>query len=489
MEDSTPEGYVNDDYYRVATKEAHIGIFCYLNGEKMGFSSINPAILKMFGYKSLDEFNEDFEKNICLSPSQWKKFIGEVVKKGEVLDREVLFKSKNGELVWALCSAKMNKDSRKMGKVLLGSMVDISEYKKKENEREKLQTKIVQSEKMAGVGILAGGIAHEFNNLLQVMGVYVELAKRTKEPEDVDEALDAVLESSQEAKRLIESLMSFSKKNSERRNMCQIADEVDSVISIVGSQLRKYGIQVVKKYTEVPEIRVNKAELNLVFLDMIVNARDAMIPNGGTLEVSIKQADYFIEICFKDTGKGIEKENLCKVFEPFFTTKGALGGGDEFGKGLGLFVSYGAVKRHGGEIEVESEVGKGTKFTIRLPVVKRKHAEKKIVHDNGEQEEGKKTLNILVIDDEERLCKLLTRYFRHLGHKVTSVSHTEQLDSLLNKDNYDIVFLDIVMPGATGIEVLKQIKKTSSQSKVIMMTGKLKDEELMSELNAAGASK
>ena len=110
-------------------------------------------------------------------------------------------------------------------------------------------------------------------------------------------------------------------------------------------------------------------EILQVFLNMITNARDAMLPKGGRLEIVVKQVKDEIEVSFTDTGIGIDKKHLSKVFEPFYTTKGALGGNEKIqGAGLGLSVSYGIVKRHGGMIEVESKVGKGTTFIVKLPV-------------------------------------------------------------------------------------------------------------------------
>ena len=115
-------------------------------------------------------------------------------------------------------------------------------------------------------------------------------------------------------------------------------------------------------------VEVNKPEMQQVFLDMVVNARDAMLPKGGKLKVSVKRAKKNVEISFSDTGIGIEKENLNRLFEPFYTTKGSLEGSTISGTGLGLYVSYGIIRRHKGSIEVRSRVGRGSTFTVRLPL-------------------------------------------------------------------------------------------------------------------------
>jgi len=140
------------------------------------------------------------------------------------------------------------------------------------------------------------------------------------------------------------------------------------VLLLTESQLKKSNIQVVRQYEKAHMIKANKAELQQVFLDMVINARDAMLPKGGKLEICVKQVDENLEVSFSDTGRGIEEKNLAKLFKPFYTTKGPLGGSTIPGTGLGLYVSYAIIQRYKGRIEVESRVGRGTTFTIKLPV-------------------------------------------------------------------------------------------------------------------------
>ncbi|MCK4802035.1 PAS domain S-box protein, partial [bacterium] len=265
---------------------------------------------------------------------------------------------------------KRNIEIEHRGKILLFEVIpvidanyvnlygcDITERKKMEEEKEKLQAQLVQSAKMAAVGTLASGITHGFSNLLQIMVGHVAFAQRTKKREDMKHALNIILDTSDRAAKIIKDLLTFSKPELSEKELCDITEAIESVLSLAEEQLKKHNIKVVRKYERTPAIEVNKTEMQQVFLVIVINARDAMLPKGGKLEICVKQVKENIEVRFSDTGKGIEKENLSKVFEPFYTTKGTLGGSTVPGIGLGLSVSYGIIQRHRGTIEVNSQVG------------------------------------------------------------------------------------------------------------------------------------
>ena len=298
--------------------------------------------------------------------------------------------------------------------------LEISETKLKhtQEEKERIQAQLIQSEKMAGVSTLADGIAHEFNNLLQIINGHVQFAQKSKDPEDIEEAFNITLKTSDRAAKIVKNLVAFSRQDASKKELCDITEPIESVLSLTEDQLKKHNIEVVRKYGTPPQIEVNKAEMQQVFLDMVTNARDAMLPKGGKLEISVKQAKENVELIFTDTGKGIEEKNLRRVFEPFYTTKGTAGEDSKLqGTGLGLSVSYGIVKRHGGTIEVESEAGKGTTFTIKLPLKEgrsKERCEEKIEMENPE------VLNILVVDDEEDICKMFEKWLSTKGHQVKS---------------------------------------------------------------------
>jgi len=248
---------------------------------------------------------------------------------------------------------------------------DITEQKQGEKEQGRLQAQLIQSEKMAGIGTLASGIAHEFNNLLHIMRGHAEFAQSTRKAEDMEEALDVVLKTSDEVAKIVGDLLTFAREepSKKEKESGDIAESIEGVLSLMEEYLRKQNIEIVRKYGKTPQVEMNRGEMQQVFLNIVNNARDAMLPKGGKLEIETKQLNKNIEVSISDTGKGIEKENLGKLFEPFYTTKRTEEDDSEFpGTGLGLSVSYGIVKRHGGTIEAKSKVNKGTTFTVKLPL-------------------------------------------------------------------------------------------------------------------------
>ena len=305
----------------------------------------------------------------------------------------------------------------------------------------------------------------------------------------LEEALDIVGDTSERVSKIIKDLLTFSSRDALERKLSSIPELIDFVLSMTEEHLKKHNIEVVREYRKIPNVEVNKGEMQQVFLNMITNARDAMLPNGGKLEIGIKKVTDNVEISFTDSGIGIEEENLGRVFEPFYTTKGAVGGDTKIqGIGLGLSVSYGIVERHGGMIEVESKAQKKTTFTVRLPARVEK-AEKRVVKEKKEVKVKKtKPVKVLVIDDEEEILKMFTKWLSAEGHQVKSVLTGEKAIGLVKKESFDIVFLDIVMPGIPAIDTLAEIKELSPKTKIFMITGKLVDKELWKELKAKGAS-
>jgi len=367
------------------------------------------------------------------------------------------------------------------------SELEISEtkLKREKEEKERLLIKLIQTVKMAGIENLASGIAHEFNNLLQIMKGHAEFAQRTKKTEDMEEALDIVLKASDKIGNIINDLLAFSRKESFEKVLCDITEPLESVLSLTEEKFKESNIQVVREYEKTSSVEVNKVEMQRVFLNMVTNARDSMLPEGGVLEIGVKSVGENVEVSFIDTGKGIKDENLRRIFEPFYTTQVAVEEDSWLqGIGLGLSVSYRIVKRHGGIIEVESEIGKGSTFTVKLPAKGQKAEEKREERRDVEKSEP---LNILVVDDEQDICKMFTKWLSLDGHRAKSALKGQEAIDLVKKDSFNFVFLDVVMPGIASIDVLKEIKKISPETKVVMITDTLMDKALLNELIKKGA--
>lgn len=222
---------------------------------------------------------------------------------------------------------------------------------------------LMRSEKLASIGRLASGIAHEINNPLTAVLTFSSLLLRKAE-EPQKEKLGIIVKETTRCREIVRGLLNFARQNEPLKQVCSVNDIVENALSLTRNQLKvsESRVAVIKEFEDLPAISIDPNQMLEAFVNIIINAIDAM-PSGGTLKVTTlkMEEEKKIEIRFADTGCGIAREHLEQIFDPFFTTK-------EPGKGtgLGLAVTYGIVERHQGTIEVESEAGKGTTFTIRL---------------------------------------------------------------------------------------------------------------------------
>jgi signal transduction histidine kinase len=240
------------------------------------------------------------------------------------------------------------------------------ENRRQIDEKRRLnEQRLMRSEKLASIGRLAAGIAHEINNPLTSVLTFSSLMLKKAEDEQ-RERLEIIVKETTRCREIVRGLLNFARQNEPRKENCDINKIIEAALSLTKNQLKvsENRITVVKALADVPPQQLDPNQMLEVFVNIIINALDAM-QTGGQLSVSTRPVDggRTVEIRVADTGYGIPKENLAKVFDPFFTTK-------EPGKGtgLGLAVSYGIIDRHNGSIDVESELGKGTTFIIRLPV-------------------------------------------------------------------------------------------------------------------------
>jgi len=241
------------------------------------------------------------------------------------------------------------------------------ELRKKMHDLERSQQELIESSKLAAVGTLAAGVAHEFNNLLAAISGHTELGLVSDDVDEIKRSLNVVIQTVDRAKKITSNLLTFARRREPRMELADVIRAVEAPLELVERDLEKSNIVVERRYSEVPPIVCDSGQISQVCLNLLTNARDAMLPDGGTVTVEIRKDGSDVLIAFTDTGTGIPDDILDKLFQPFVTTKGPLGGGEMAGSGLGLSVSYGIVKNHGGTIEVETELGKGSTFTVRLP--------------------------------------------------------------------------------------------------------------------------
>ena len=233
-----------------------------------------------------------------------------------------------------------------------------------ERELQKIQQALLQSEKLAAMGRLTSQIAHELNNPIYGIMNTLELLKTEIPPTSKRRRiLELSLSEAQRLAEMLRNMLSFSKPEEETRRPVRINELVEGILLVMDKQMRESNIKIETFFDDqIPEVMASTNQMRQVLLNMFKNAKEAM-PKGGTLTVRTMREDNKISIHIQDTGMGIPEGIRDKIFDAFFTTKQAVKG-----VGLGLSVCYGIIKDHGGEIEVESEEGKGTHFTILLPI-------------------------------------------------------------------------------------------------------------------------
>jgi len=339
-------------------------------------------------------------------------------------------------------------------------------------ELKQVQDQIVQAEKLRAMGEMASGVAHDFNNLLAVILGNIQLLLHQLDhlrPEEVRERLKIIEQSSKDGAETIRRIQEFTGVRRDKEfTLLPVNEIIEEVISITQprwkDQAQKKGIQIelTRNLRDVPPVLGNPSELREVLTNMIFNAIDAM-PEGGQLNISTQSPlDGGVEVRISDTGIGMTEEVKKRVFDPFFTTKGVTS------SGLGMSVSYGIIKRHGGEILIESEPGRGTTFILHLPVgFGEKELEEKVLKPIKEVRPAR----ILVIDDEESVRDILSRMLGVKGHQVVVASDGEEGIERFKNEPFDLVFTDLGMPKVSGWEVGMAVKEMNPKVPVIMITG------------------
>lgn len=354
--------------------------------------------------------------------------------------------------------------------LIIISIVDIT-------ETTRLEEQLIQSQKMEAVGQLAAGVSHEFNNLLAIMQLSVEEALELKSEGGFLEMGKSLKASIQQAAFIARRLNEFARPNALEEWSCDVAKSVDGALKMMDNNFKIKRVQVKKNYGKISQTNLDERMLTQVLLNLFRNAEQAM-PEGGDLMVDVFQLQNTIFITVEDTGHGIEKEHLGKVFTPFYTTKGAFGTGKVAGVGLGLAVSYSIMKNIGGSISVESQLGKGAKFTVSLPVKVVAMAKTPApfvpanpigaVKPSLAITAGKK---VLVVDDEAAIRDLLCKLLILSGYTVETANDGASCLEKLASFKPDLLILDLLMPQTNIEELIKRIALTHQALKKIIVTG------------------
>jgi len=360
-----------------------------------------------------------------------------------------------------------------------GVVRDVSNKRKAEQEKRKLEAQLNQAQKMESIGTLAGGIAHDFNNLLMsIQGkISIMLFHIDSDNENYCKLRD-IEGYIQNGSNLTRQLLGFArggKYEVKTTNLNQLIESTSKMFS--GT---KKEIKIHKNYeTNLMDVDTDQGQINQVLLNLYINAWQAM-PDGGDLYIHTEnllldektantyqiELGNYVKLSITDNGDGMDKETMNKIFDPFFTTK-------EFGRGtgLGLASTYGIIRNHNGAITVYSEKGKGATFNIYLPVSKKTNNDVDFCNDTDKVLKGSET--ILFVDDEKRVLDSVNEMLKELGYKVILAESGEKAVHILRENHHDIdlAIIDMIMPGMGGYELYKEIKAITEDIKVLLASG------------------
>ncbi len=437
---------------------------------------VNPAYSKLTGYSFAEAYGESWSvlKSGGVDPS-FSDGIWRTILAGEVWQGELVNRRKDGTPYTERMTITPVTDDR-------GEIGHFIAIKEDITEQKNLQEQFLQAQKVEAVGRLAGGVAHDFNNILTAIGGYAELMMRRLSSSDpLYRHVDQVLKATERASGLTRQLLAFSRKQTLQARVLDLSNAVSDIEKmlrrLIGEDIELHTI----RGAAVGHVKADPAQIEQVILNLALNARDAM-PKGGKLIIEVANAtlgeDYarlhvgiqpgeYVLLTVRDTGVGMNEEVKEHIFEPFFTTKPQ---GE--GTGLGLATCYGIVKQSGGHIQVHTEPGHGTTFKIYLPRVEA-HADPQPARPKlQELPSGQET--ILVAEDEPGVRKLTVDVLRGLGYHVIEAGNGEEGMRAATEDpdeKIDLLFTDVVMPQMDGKQLADWFGATRPVTKVLFTSG------------------
>jgi len=447
---------------------------------------INPATTKVSGYQTYEIVGKNWWRIFYPGDAyrQAERLFSQF-DRGQVSNFETTIISRDGTkriLSWS----SMNRFAPD-GSIseITGVAQDITAERQAEEVRERLETQLHQSQKMEALGSLAGGVAHEFNNMLGAIIGYTELARMELGESSATQKLDQVLKASQRAKDIIQQILTFSRRQELKREMLSLSVVVGETIKLIRPTIPENVEIAVHIARDCPPVFGNLTQLSQAVTNLCTNAWHAMGDRGGRIAITqqvmkinrdngasrigLPDGQYSV-VSFADNGAGMDAATLERVFEPFFTTKGP-----GKGSGLGMAVVHGIMKSHDGAVCVQSEKGKGTTVLLYFPIQatlapEKPSAEKpKLPSGNGQR--------ILIVDDEAALVMISSKVLQRLNYTVTGFTSSNEAIAAFKKapNDYDLVVTDLTMPGLTGIDLADALKEIRQDIPIILATGYIEE--------------
>ncbi len=392
-----------------------------------------------------------------------------VLAKRNKFDKEYrIIRLDNGQERWVHGLGELVLDENQNPVKMIGTIQDIT-------ERKKLEQQLIHTEKLSSIGTFVSGVAHELNNPLTAILGYAGLLQDDYEnlPQHIKEDLDNIKVQSERASEIVNNLLRFTRKKKPEKSSVKINDILENSISLHEYSLKTSGIEIIKDYEDsLPFIYADVNHLQQVFTNIVLNFHYEITKahGKGIITIKSKKSGSNIVVNLENDGPPVPKKLLSKIFDPFFTTKKV---GE--GTGLGLYVSYGIIQDHGGNMWAENIGKSGVRFVITLPIYDEGVEKPELKKGEMTDLQGKR---ILFVDDEEILRGWITRVLMKEGIAVQSVSSGEEAVNLIEQSKFDIVISDVKMPGMNGLELGRWLHKNRPDylKRFILATGAIEPE-------------
>jgi len=453
---------------------------------------VSPNLEILYGYDPKNLIGKHFSETTPETEiTEINEALEKVLQGKTVRNMEIKQKSSDGTITIMETTISPVK---KQGKIVAvqGIMRDITDRKKAEEERRKIQEQLNRMQKMDSLGALAGAVAHDLNHILAGLVTYPDLLLREMKTDDpLRQKIESIKESGQRAAAIVDDLLNIARGGITISEVVNVNDVITEClespeIKLLQKNFSNVSIEI-DLDPDLHNILSSKINVLKILYNLINNGVEAM-PHGGVLLISTSNKKYtepgigyeviapgdYVELQVLDTGTGIDQNDLSRIFEPYFTKK-VLG---RSGTGIGLAVLWSIVKDHNGFVDVKSEIGKGTTFSIYIPVtsekvdVKKRGKKAKDLDGSGEK--------LLLVDDEKELRTSLSEILRSLNYNTSMAASGEEALEYLSKKKVDLILLDMFLgPGIDGLETLKRIKKIIKSPKVIIISGYSSSEKIM----------
>ncbi|MEE8353056.1 MAG: PAS domain S-box protein [Dehalococcoidales bacterium] len=459
----------SEERYSSLVNNVRLGIFRSTPGANGKFLEVNPAMEEITGY-SRGELLEMDVADLYADPDLRQAVAERAAATDGKVTTELTFRRKDGDEIVISDTKFAVRDGAGQLICFDGVLEDITERRLAENRRRDLEQRALLSSRMASIGEMASGIAHEINNPVASIVGLADLLLEGDIPPDVREDIGVIHAEAERVAGIVRKLLTFSRRSDPERELVNVNEIVQTTLDVRAYEIGTSNIDVVTSLDpELPATMADGSQLQQVFLNLIINAEMAMREKGGRgrLRIETGAEDGMLRVVFIDNGPGIAPEILDKIFDPFFTTrkKGQ-------GTGLGLSVCHGIVSEHGGRIHATSTGGKGATFAVELPIVcEEKPAE--LPEPDVEVPLGPSTARILAVDDEPAVLRFLARALGGSGYLVDCVDSARDVVERLRRAEYDLVLLDIKLPGTSGIDIYRHIQRRipAVAKRIIFITG------------------